>query len=211
MASDDSVKDGRSSDLRHARHGPSHGVVVVRQLDGRIGETRLQLHYRRTVVVELEVGELQSVRRRDHHDSIARRYVAARPQLGEYRKSDSRVGTVVHARPIRAGRRIGQLGFGRLLDDAVVPPQCPDGLVYRDGVSDLDGRGLSRGRLYGCEVPVAAIGAVQGVGGGGLRDDDAGAAGMMMTSGTSQSNCWTISIPTVFCPSRRTLFMEFAR
>src|SRR5437763_783576 len=35
--------------------------------------------------------------------------------------------------------------------------------------------------------------------------------GMMMTSGTDQSNCWTISMPTVFWPSSRRLFIEFAR
>jgi len=35
--------------------------------------------------------------------------------------------------------------------------------------------------------------------------------GMMTQSGTSQSNCCTISIETVFCPSTRRLFMLFAR
>ncbi len=35
--------------------------------------------------------------------------------------------------------------------------------------------------------------------------------GMMMTSGTDQSNCCTISTPTVFWPSSRRLFIEFAR
>ena len=35
--------------------------------------------------------------------------------------------------------------------------------------------------------------------------------GMMMVSGTSQSNCCTISMEMVFCPSMRSEFMEFAR
>jgi hypothetical protein len=35
--------------------------------------------------------------------------------------------------------------------------------------------------------------------------------GMMTTSGTSQSNCCTISMATVFCPSSRSEFIEFAR
>ena len=35
--------------------------------------------------------------------------------------------------------------------------------------------------------------------------------GMTTQSGTSQSNCCTISMATVFCPSMRRLFMELAR
>jgi len=35
--------------------------------------------------------------------------------------------------------------------------------------------------------------------------------GMTMTSGACQSNCCTISMPTVFCPSILREFMELAR
>jgi len=35
--------------------------------------------------------------------------------------------------------------------------------------------------------------------------------GMTITSGHSQSNCCTISMPTVFWPSMRNEFIEFAR
>ena len=35
--------------------------------------------------------------------------------------------------------------------------------------------------------------------------------GTIIQSGTSQSNCCTISIPTVFCPSIRRAFIELAR
>jgi len=34
---------------------------------------------------------------------------------------------------------------------------------------------------------------------------------MMIQSGTRQSNCCTISMPTVFCPSTRSEFMLLAR
>ena len=35
--------------------------------------------------------------------------------------------------------------------------------------------------------------------------------GITIQSGTSQSNCCTISMPTVFWPSMRRLFIELAR
>ena len=35
--------------------------------------------------------------------------------------------------------------------------------------------------------------------------------GMTIQSGTFQSNCWTISMATVFWPSRRSEFIELAR
>jgi len=35
--------------------------------------------------------------------------------------------------------------------------------------------------------------------------------GMTITSGTCQSNCCTTSMPTVFCPSMRSEFIELPR
>ena len=45
------------------------------------------------------------------------------------------------------------------------------------------------------------------------RDDITGGlvAAYVLQSGTSQPSCWTISMPTVFWPSTRSEFIEFAR
>src|ERR1700674_5129191 len=120
---------------------PPDGIVVVRQLDRLVSSTRGDPRKRARVIRDLEVGELQSIRRRNDDDAIARPDLFPLAKLDEDRERDPRVRAVEHSRPIGTRGRVGQLRLGRLLDDAVVFLQRADGLLHRNGVANLNRRG----------------------------------------------------------------------
>ena len=97
------------------------------------------------MIAHLEVGELEPVRRRDHHHALLRIDQPARAQLDERGQRHAGVRAVEHAGAIGARRRVGQLGLARLLDDARILLQRADRLLDRHRVADLD-RDASVGR-----------------------------------------------------------------
>ena len=201
---------------RHASDGPQHRVVVVGQLDGQVGETRLKIR-RRPVVVQLEVGELEPVRRRDHDNTVGR---------GDLPRALSLASTA-SATPVwgqctcRCGRR------GRMRRRARLPwpaRRCRHSaatcgwLLYRDRVTDLEADACVVAALIGSKrqsfryarykgfAAAACATTMRGPGPSRpeppscrIRPEGAHVTqlppGMMMTSGTSQSNCWTTRCP----------------
>ena len=80
---------------------------------------------------------------------------------------------VEHAGAIGAGRRVGELCFRRLFDDAVVLLQRADRLFHRDRIADLNRGRQRRLRRNRMEFPVVLVREVERIRGSGLCDDDA--------------------------------------
>ena len=185
----------------------------------------------------LLLGELEPVRRRDHHDALVRADDLALDELAEGGERDAGVRAVEHAGAVGARRLVGELLLAGLLDDAVELLQRPDGALELTGLPIWIALASVFSACTGSKCskfvevrPVERIG-VLGLGDGDARQllDQAELAassgspcrarctlprlppGITTQSGTSQSNCWTISMATVFWPSMRRLFIELAR
>ena len=146
---------------------------IRRQVDGHIAVRGLHPVQRSHVIRGLLVGELEPVRRRDHHDALVRADDLALDELAEGGEPDARVRAVEHARAVGARRLVGQLLLGGLLHHAVEPLERADGALDADRIADLDGhgeRGLGGDRL---EVPVVEERPVQRIGPLGLGQADA--------------------------------------
>src|SRR5205823_5064245 len=108
---------------------PAHGVVIVGQFDGLVAARPAHASQRSFVVPDLEVGEFQTVRRREHHDAFVAADLAPRDELHQRGERHTGVRAIEHARPIRACGRVCQLRLARLLDDPVATLQRADRLL----------------------------------------------------------------------------------
>ena len=168
-----------------------------------------------------------SVRGRDHDHAIGLPDLAARDQLLERGQRDAGVRAVEHAGAVGARRGVGELVLGGLLDDAVEALQrVRRASRIETGLPIWIAEASVGCAVTGSNVPSSAlVGAVERVRGLGLRDDDARPPsrsararascrspapsaltlprlppGMTTQSGTSQSNCCTISIDDRLLP-----------
>ena len=81
---------------------------------------------------------------------------------------------IEHARPVSQRRRVGQLFFGGLLDDALKLFQDANGFLKAHRVSDLDRAGQSFLRLDGFEgLEIIKVRSIQRVGPLSLGHDNA--------------------------------------
>ena len=157
-------RDGADTTRSDPRiHGGPDRVEVRGQIDRRVAMPRRRnVGEGALVITDLEVGELEAARRRDHDDLVIARDLAARRELGQGRERDPGVRTGEQAIAIGVGRGIGELGLGRDLDDALERAQGADRLLEADRVADLDRRRERGLRLDRLEVgPRARVARVE--------------------------------------------------
>ena len=150
----------------------------------------------------------------------------------------ARVRAVEQAGAVGARARLGDLRLARLLDDAVVAPDRVDRLLVRDRIADLDRRRERRPRARSARTPRSRAGRRGRAGSRASacahtmrgRRDRRGRArpacrgpsraprrcrgcrpGSRSSRAPPSRTAATISMPTVFWPSMRRLFIEFAR
>ena len=132
---------------------PPHRVVVVGQLDRRVGVRGGDAGERR-----VWYATLKSVNFRPLAVEITttRSSVAISPRATSFSSAASATpvcGQLNSPVQVGARRRVGQLALGGLLDDAVVPLQRADRLADRHRVADLDRRRQRRLRRDRLELP----------------------------------------------------------
>ena len=211
------------------------------QLHRRIAMASDDVSQRALVIPNLELAELQPVRGRDHHAALPWMvYSRPACQLVRDRQRDAGVRASGQPGVVGQGRGLGQLVLVRLLHHAIELPERSAWPSRSSPVWGRCGRGGGRGARGHWRQPVEAPLVSRGRAGwrvlrlrGNVDQarklvDDAQRLrqrqslasaemlprlpeGSTIQSGTCQPSCCTISIPTVFCPSTCSEFMELRK
>src|SRR4051794_33237730 len=113
-------------------------IRVGGHVDRQILKRSIDLGQQALMELGFELGELQAMCSTDDNDSCRCGNHAGFDQLDRRRESNSRLRIVEKSEPVHFCTGIDQLGFGRLLHDALGGAQRLDGLPEANWVADLD-------------------------------------------------------------------------
>ena len=137
---------------------------ILLHLHRRVRELANNTFNLTSMVSDLTLRKLQTVRGAHDHDLVAGADGLSLPELLERRQGNTSVWAVEHAREVSLSSGVHKLLLGRLLHDSVRLLQRVDGAVDGHGIADLDRGskgGLSLDRLELLES--GGVRAVQGV------------------------------------------------